>query len=92
MDESSECLWPKLQVEYEKWGWPGVLSEIRANTSVYLNTANKKHEEHIRGGYFQKNCNACALFLGQGLMYGRINFPCPKCEKTGKIPKLPVKA
>jgi hypothetical protein len=30
------------------------------------------HEDHKKGGYFQKGCNECAMFLGHAVMKGHL--------------------
>lgn len=30
------------------------------------------HEEHKKGGYFQKGCDECAKFVGQAVMSGHL--------------------
>jgi hypothetical protein len=44
------------------------------------------HEEHKKGGYFQKGCDECAKFIGHGVMKGTLKPECafeicPECRK-----------
>ena len=45
----------------------------------------KTHEEHIKGGYFEKHCHKCALFLVKYVMVGTIikikHCDCKECQK-----------
>ncbi len=32
---------------------------------------SEDHTEHVKGGYFKKGCEKCAMFIGKYLMSGR---------------------
>jgi hypothetical protein len=49
---------------------------------------SENHDKHIAGGYFQKNCDKCALFIGNYLMHGR-RFKFDNAEDLAAIEQTP---
>jgi hypothetical protein len=36
-----------------------------------MNEMERQHQEHIKGGYFKRDCVYCEIFIGKYMMEGR---------------------